>query len=90
VDHADNAIAADVARNGRTAIKKTCPLGRSVENTLAFSNGCKAENGGRGSVISAPRNLLGGHRWPDALPVDAKTLRKVIHAEVGEGGEDAA
>lgn len=53
--------------------------GRSVENTFAFSNGCKAKNAGR----AFPLNLLGGYRWPDALPVDAKTFRKIVRAEIG-------
>ena len=33
---------------------------------------------------AAPINLLGGYRWPGASPIDRKTLRKILRAEIGE------
>jgi hypothetical protein len=30
-----------------------------------------------------PVNILGGHRWPNAKPLDSKTLAKVVRAELG-------
>ena len=42
--------------------------GRSVQNSLVISKPCKAENRGRGSAISAPREViraevLSAHEW---------------------------
>jgi hypothetical protein len=39
------------------------------------------------NVTSKPLNILGGHRWPNAKPVDSRTLAKIIHSEIGS--EDA-
>jgi len=38
---------------------------------------------GAKSGSSIPLNVLGGHRWPNAIPVDGGVLRKVIRAELG-------
>jgi len=32
---------------------------------------------------SIPLNVLGGYRWPNAVPVDRDVLRKVVRAELG-------
>jgi len=38
---------------------------------------------GAKSGSSIPLNVLGGCRWPDAVPVDRDVLRKVVRAELG-------
>src|SRR5262245_52086232 len=38
---------------------------------------------GAKSGSSIPLNVLGGYRWPDAVPVDRDVLRKVVRAELG-------
>jgi len=38
---------------------------------------------GAKSGSSIPLNILGGHRWSNAIPVDRDVLRKVVRAELG-------
>jgi endogenous inhibitor of DNA gyrase (YacG/DUF329 family) len=33
---------------------------------------------------SVPLNLLGGHRWPNAVNIDRDLLRKIVRAEIGD------
>ena len=46
---------------------------------LNRNNGLQARKTGS----SIPLNVLGGHRWSDAVPVDSDVLRKVVRAELG-------
>jgi hypothetical protein len=43
------------------------------------NNGLQARKSGSG----IPLNVLGGYRWPNAVPVDRDVLRKVVRAEIG-------
>src|SRR5436190_22847891 len=38
---------------------------------------------GAKSGASIPLNVLGGHRWSNAVSVDRDVLRKVVRAEIG-------
>ena len=42
---------------------------------------------GRASAINGPLNVLGGHHWPNAEPLDGKTLAKIVRAEIGIGAD---
>src|SRR5262249_24399179 len=71
--------------NGRRLHCYRCEEGhgsRQPTNPLFLTN---KNNGLRGaqSGSSMPLNILGGHRWPDAVPIESELLRKVIRAEVG-------
>ena len=35
------------------------------------------------SGSSIPLNILGGYRWPGAMPVEPELLRRMIRAEIG-------
>ncbi len=35
------------------------------------------------SGASIPLNVLGGHRWPKATPVEPELLRKIVRTELG-------
>jgi hypothetical protein len=63
--------------------------GAGVRNPLKIANGNSAIGWGktRSSVSAkgAPLNILGGHHWPSATPIDRKTLAKIIRAEIGDG-----
>ena len=39
---------------------------------------------------SIPLNVLGGHRWPNAVRVDRGLLRKIVRAEIGAGVREKA
>jgi hypothetical protein len=51
-------------------------------NPLFLLNQNKGLQGAK-SGSSIPLNVLGGYRWPNALPVDPDVLRKVVRAELG-------
>jgi hypothetical protein len=55
---------------------------RASPNPLFLSNK-NNELQARKSGPSIPLNVLGGYRWPDAIPVDRDLLRKVVRAELG-------
>ena len=55
---------------------------RASPNLLFLSNKNNALRGPK-SGSSIPLNVLGGHRWSDAVPVDSDVLRKVVRAELG-------
>jgi hypothetical protein len=66
-----NFIASGYARHPSPAIP------RSVENSTVISVVSKGQKRGR----AFPLNILGGHRWPGAEPLDR--VRKIILAEIG-------
>jgi hypothetical protein len=43
---------------------------------------------GRASAINGPLNILGGHHWSNAKPLDGKTLSKIVRAEIGALHDD--
>ena len=55
---------------------------RASPNPLFLSNKNNVLRGAK-SGSSIPLNILGGHRWSNAIPVEGLVLRKVIRAEVG-------
>ena len=55
---------------------------RASPNPLFLSNKNNELRGAK-SGSSIPLNVLGGYRWPNAIPVESLVLRKVIRAEVG-------
>jgi hypothetical protein len=55
---------------------------RASPNPLFLSNKNNELRGAK-SGSSTPLNVLGGYRWPEAIPIDRDVLRKVIRAEVG-------
>ena len=55
---------------------------RASPNPLFLSNKNNELRGAK-SGSSIPFNVLGGHRWPNAIPVDRNLLRKVVRAELG-------
>jgi hypothetical protein len=61
------------------------PKPRNSNTSAVISNNCEAIFSCRGSAINglAPRNILGGHRWEFAAPVDRKILGKIVRAEIG-------
>src|SRR5262252_4684505 len=67
----------------RTAIKNVpgYPDSGTVTNPLFLLNQNKGLQGAK-SGSSIPLNVLGGHRWPNAIAVDRDVLRKVIRAEL--------
>src|SRR5215831_9312626 len=68
----------------RTAIKNApgYPDSGPVTNPLFLLNQNNELRGAK-SGASIPLNVLGGYRWPDAVPVDRDVLRKVVRAELG-------
>jgi endogenous inhibitor of DNA gyrase (YacG/DUF329 family) len=68
----------------RTAIKNApgYPDSGAVTNPFFLLNQNNGLQGAK-SGPSIPLNVLGGHRWPNAIPVDGDVLRKVIRAEIG-------
>jgi hypothetical protein len=55
---------------------------RASPSPLFLSNKNNELRGAK-SGSSIPLNVLAGHRWPGAPPVDRELLRKVIRAEIG-------
>lgn len=68
----------------RTAIKNASgyPDSGRVTNPLFLLNRNNRLQA-RKSGSSLPLNVLGGYRWPNAVPVDREVLCKVIRAEIG-------
>jgi hypothetical protein len=60
------------------------PIHRSSEPSSSPRRSLKKENG-RALMALPALNILGGHHWPGATPIDRKTLAKVIRAEIGHG-----
>jgi len=52
---------------------------RNGENSPVIPKTSKARKRGR----AIPLNVLGGHRWPGAEPLDRELWRKIVRAEVG-------
>jgi hypothetical protein len=55
---------------------------RNASKTTTISNDCKAENGDRAFGV-APRNILGGYRWPSPTAIKPTKLQAIIAAEIG-------
>jgi hypothetical protein len=55
---------------------------RASPNPLFLLNQNNSLQGAK-SGSSIPLNVLGGYRWPSAIPVDRNVLRKVVRAELG-------
>ena len=55
---------------------------RASPNPLFLLNQNNGLQGAK-SGSSIPLNILGGHRWSNAIPVDSDVLRKVVRAELG-------
>jgi predicted nucleic acid-binding Zn ribbon protein len=68
----------------RTAIKNSV-LGQDTGRVTNPLKTVSKNNELRGSKSgsSIPLNVLGGHRWPNAVGVERDLLRKIIRAEVG-------
>ena len=68
----------------RTAIKNApgYPGSGTVTNPPFLSNQNNELRGAK-SGSSIPINILGGYRWPNAIPVDRDVLRKIVRAEIG-------
>jgi hypothetical protein len=71
--------------NGRTALKNRAEYHptESVTKPIFLSNKNKGEDGKKPGP-SIPLNVLGGHRWPNAVGVDRGLLRKLVRAEIGD------
>jgi hypothetical protein len=54
---------------------------RMSPNPLFLSNKNNNLRGAK-SGSSIPLNVLGGHRWPNALPVESEVLRRVVRAQI--------
>ena len=68
----------------RTAIKNPVGYQDTGQPTNPhFLSNKNNELRGAKSGSSIPLNVLGGHRWPNAIPVDRDVLRKVVRAELG-------
>jgi hypothetical protein len=68
----------------RTAIKNPV-VGQDTAkptNPHLLSNKTNGLQGAK-SGSSIPLNVLGGYRWPNAPKLDAKTLERIRHLEVG-------
>jgi hypothetical protein len=52
---------------------------RSVQNNRVGSVAWRGDFGDR----PLPLNLVGGHRWPDGIPVERELLTNIIRAEIG-------
>jgi hypothetical protein len=70
--------------NARTAIKNFVGYQDSGQptNPLFLSNKVNGLQGQK-SGSSIPLNVLGGYRWPNAVNVDRRLLRKIVGAEIG-------
>jgi hypothetical protein len=68
----------------RTAIKNASgyPDSGQPTNPHFLSNKNKVLRGAK-SGSSIPLNVLGGYRWPNAVPVGSAVLRKIVRAELG-------
>jgi hypothetical protein len=70
--------------NGRTAIKNASGYRDSGAVTKPhFLSSKNSELRGPKSGASIPLNVLGGHRWLNAVDVDRGLLRKIVRAEIG-------
>jgi endogenous inhibitor of DNA gyrase (YacG/DUF329 family) len=68
----------------RTAIKNASGYqDRGPVTNPHFLSNKNNELQGPKSGSSIPLNVLGGHRWSNAIPVDRDLLRKVVRAELG-------